>query len=213
MNASEPRSDAVGAESAAPQASPAQQSAPRPAAPPAVAPTLQQQQAWAAGRPLDSEPRRKSPPLACILSVVPGLGQVYVGYYGLGFVHAITVASLITLMASIGPRNEQLIPLLVIFFIFFMLYNIVDAGRRAALYNQALAGVPGVALPHELSMPGPGGSIFAGVSLIFGGLIVLMHTKFGFSLEWVEQWWPLAPIIFGGYLLFRAVQDRASSAQ
>jgi len=38
--------------------------------------------------------RRKSPAIAAILSMMPGLGQVYVGYYQRGFVHAVVVASL-----------------------------------------------------------------------------------------------------------------------
>ena len=39
--------------------------------------------------------RYKSPMLAGFLSVMPGLGQVYVGYYQVGFVHAIITFSII----------------------------------------------------------------------------------------------------------------------
>src|SRR5207247_139430 len=79
--------------------------------------------------------RSKSPALAAVLSMMPGLGQVYVGYYQRGFVHAAVVATLVTLLG----------------------------------------------------------------------------TRFGVSLEWVEQWWPVAPMMFGAYLLARAIQDRRTS--
>ena len=32
------------------------------------------------------------------------------------------------------------------------------------------------------------------------------------SLEWLEDWWPAALILFGGYLIFKASKDRAESA-
>jgi hypothetical protein len=146
--------------------------------------------------------------MACILSVVPGLGQIYVGYYGLGFLHAIVASAVFTMLVS-SPDSDVL-PFGVIFFIFFMLYNIVDAGRRAALYNLAIAGVPGVELPQQMRMPRPGGTIFGGVAFIVVGFILLMNTKFGASLEWVAEWWPLAPMLFGAYLITRAIQERSA---
>ena len=88
---------------------------------------------------LDS--RRKSPALACFLSLMPGLGQVYVGYYQRGFVHAAVVATLITVLSS---EIRELTPMVALFLTFFWLYNIIDAGRRAALYNEVLAGRTGI---------------------------------------------------------------------
>ena len=69
---------------------------------------------------------------------MPGLGQVYVGYYTRGFVHAIVVASIITVL---NLEVLELEPLFAMFLAFFWLYNIIDAGRRAAMYNHVLAGV------------------------------------------------------------------------
>jgi hypothetical protein len=165
---------------------------------------------YSAPPPVDG-PRPKSPALACILSVVPGLGQIYVGYYGLGFLHSIVAAAVFSILLS-GPTLE-IFPMLVIFLIFFMLYNIVDAGRRASLYNLAIAGVPGVDLPQPLRVPRFGGSIFGGSVLIVAGFALLMHTKFQFSLDWIEEWWPVAPMIFGAYLIYRAIQDRAATVE
>lgn len=154
-----------------------------------------------------SDSRRKSPFLACVLSAMPGLGQVYVGYYQRGFIHLIVVATTISLLASdsLGP----LIPLAAIFLAFFWLYNIVDAGRRAALYNLALDGGTNIDLPDDFEIAGLRGSVAGGASLVVIGLILLANTRFGVSLDWIEDWWPLAIVGFGGYLVYKAVQEKS----
>jgi len=154
------------------------------------------------------DPRSKSPALAAILSMMPGLGQVYVGYYQRGFLNAVVVAGIITLLAGemVGPLN----PLFALFMTFFWLYNIIDAARRASLYNQVLAGTPGIEMPEDFKMPATGGSIFGGACLIAFGFVLLLHTRFGMSLDWTAEWWPVAVMIFGGYLLVKAIQDRKS---
>ncbi len=153
--------------------------------------------------------RSKSPALAAILSLMPGLGQVYVGYYQRGFVHAAVIAGLITTLAS--GAVERLVPFLSLFMAFFWLYNVIDAGRRASLYNDALAGNPSIELPQDFKSPGIRGSMVGGAAFIAVGIILLLHTRFGVSLDWVEEWWPVAPILFGVYLLVRAIQERRTS--
>ncbi len=153
-----------------------------------------------------SDPRSKSPGLAAFLSMMPGLGQVYVGYYQRGFIHAAVIASIITIMSS--GTADRLLPLFGLFMAFFWLYNIIDAARRASLYNEALAGHSSIELPHDFKSPGLGGSIFGGAALLVVGFVLLLNTRFGVSLDWVEQWWPLAPMIFGAYLLGCAIYER-----
>ena len=180
---------------------PPQQAAP----PPDPAPP---QGAWSRVAARVADPRRKNVILACILSLMPGLGQVYVGYYKLGFIHVGVAAGTIAMLSASLP--DPLYPLFGIFLPFFVLYNIVDAGRRAAYYNQALDGVAGVEMPAELSLPSPGGSLAGGLVLIAVGVVLLSNTALGFSLEWLEQWWPAAPILFGIYLVYRGLQERSS---
>ncbi len=153
-----------------------------------------------------SDPRIKSPVIAGALSLMPGLGQVYVGYYQRGFVHILVIAGLVALMASdtLGP----LLPLAGLFFAFFWLYNVIDAARRASLYNQALAGGEDIELPADFKAPTFGGSIAGGLAFVAAGAILLANTRFGMSLEWIEDWWPAALILFGGYLIYKATQDR-----
>ena len=38
--------------------------------------------------------------------------------------------------------------------------------------------------------------------------ILLLHTRFGMSLDWVQDWWPAAPMLFGVWLIVRAIQER-----
>jgi hypothetical protein len=167
-----------------------------------------------------SDPRRKSPALACILSAMPGLGQVYVGYYTRGFVHAITVGSIIAVLnmtegadnaaseALRSPGPLPFTPLLGIFLAFFWLYNIIDAGRRAALYNYALAGMAGVEIPEDFTKSTIGGSLVGGAVLVVAGVIALSHTLLGLSLDWLTYWWPAAPVAFGIYLIAKAVSEK-----
>ena len=143
----------------------------------------------------------KSSSLAAFLSLMPGLGQVYVGYYQRGFVNLAVVASVITaLSVSLIPGLE---PLFGIFLGFFWLYNIIDAYRRASLYNQALDGLGGVELPEDFQLPDRG-SVAGGVVLIVIGLLLFMHTKFDMSMAWLQEWWPLVAVGLGVYLVYKA---------
>ena len=87
--------------------------------------------------------------------------------------------------------------------------------RRAAFYNLALAGVEGIDLPDDMNvkLPNFGGSVVGGLLLVGLGVILLPNTLFGPSLDWVEDWWPVAPIILGAYLLGKAIQERRQEAQ
>jgi TM2 domain-containing membrane protein YozV len=160
----------------------------------------------AAPQPARSDPRAKSPALACILSVMPGLGQIYIGYYARGFVHALVVFTLITLLAD--GNTDELTPLVGLFLAFFWLYNILDAGRRAVFYNSKLTGSEATDLAQEFQLPSFGGSIFGGVTLIILGFVLLLYTRFDISLSWLRDWWPVIPIGLGVYLLVKALQER-----
>jgi hypothetical protein len=159
------------------------------------------------------DPRRKSPALATIMSAMPGLGQIYVGYYQQGFTNILVVAGTITLLANSGRLGMEAIePLLGVFLAFYWLYNLVDAGRRASFYNQALAGLDKAELPEDMRLPGGGGSLVGGVVLVVLGLIVFSNTMFGWSLQWIERWWPAALIAGGAYLIYSSVREKQRKA-
>lgn len=148
------------------------------------------------------DPRLRSATLATLLSLMPGLGQVYLGYIQQGFVNVLVVGSIIALLAA---DAGALTPLLGIFLAFFWLYNVVDANRRALLLNQRILGLAPGELPEDIS-PALQGSVFGGLALIVGGLLALARVRFGFSLAWVERWWPVAVIGLGIYLVWKAVK-------
>jgi hypothetical protein len=160
------------------------------------------------------DPRRKSPLLASVMSLMPGLGQIYVGYYQHGFTNVLVVGTVIALLNSSHQVGLwPLEPLLGLFLAFFWLYNIVDAGRRAAHYNHALAGLEPGALPEEIALPKGPGSLAGGVVLIAFGLVVFTNTMFGWSLEWVQRWWPLALVAAGAWLVYQARTAKRPAAK
>jgi hypothetical protein len=153
------------------------------------------------------DPRRKSSALAILMSMMPGLGQIYVGHYKRGFVHILIIASLITLLAEdMGP----LTPLAGLGLAFFWLYNMVDAGRRATHYNQMIDAQAGGTFPEDIDFPSTGGSRAGGAVLMVLGLIFLMHTRFDWQFYWIEEWWPLGFMLLGGYLIYKDRQSRKS---
>ena len=76
---------------------------------------------------------------------------------------------------------------------------------------QVLEGEDQVALPRGFLAPG-GGSLTGGLFLIVLGGILLANTALGISLDWLEDWWPLAPILFGVYLVGKSVAEKAGGS-
>ncbi len=153
------------------------------------------------------DPRRKSPTLALVLSAMPGLGQVYVGYYQQGFANAVIIASLITMLVNEAVRGAE--PLFGLFLAFYWLYNAVDAWRRAVFYNNALAGVGPATLPEDFTIASGRGSLGGGLALIVVGVVLLSHTLFNVPLDWLERWWPVAFLLVGAWLAYPAVMARS----
>ena len=174
------------------------------AAPPAAPPVAQQQPAMVPERRQLFDPRRKSPFLAALLSLVPGLGNVYIGHYMRGFTIAGTIAVIILFAAE---TREPVAPIFGMAAFFVWLFNIIDAGRMAALYNHAMAGREVMELPEDFKFPKMGGSIVGGALLLVVGVVAISNTMFAISLDWIETWWPALPIALGGYLFYRGIQD------
>ena len=146
----------------------------------------------------------KSPAAATLLSLMPGLGQAYVGYYQQGFTNILVVAGTITLLAS--GRIRGLEPFLGVFLAFFWIFNMIDASRRAHHYNRVSAGLGGEEVPDDFKLPGTGGSLLGGAVLVAVGVLFLLDLNFGVSLEWIENWWPALMVIFGLNLMYKARQ-------
>ena len=151
----------------------------------------------------------KSTAFTVVLSaIMPGLGQVYVGYYKHAFTYIAIFASIITLLASGDVSGME--PLLGIFLGYFYFYQLIDAGRKASLYNRVLE--TGSASDLELGeLPDSGGAVFGGWILMIVGVIALGNTVFDISMDWLEDWWPLGLVVTGGWLIYRSRQNGAKS--
>jgi hypothetical protein len=150
------------------------------------------------------DPRRKSPFLATAISIIPGIGQIYIGYYVRGF---LTAATFLLVVMTSAQMRFPLGPALGMTAVFIWVFNLIDAGRMAALYNHAAAGSDTIEMPTDLKLPRLGGSIMGGLLLLLFGGIALSNTAFGYSLDWLERWWPAFPGALGLYLLARGVLD------
>lgn len=172
-----------------------------PQAPPASSPG-----AYGVGYETRPQPnfQRKSPALATWLSLLPGLGQTYVGYYMQGFINIFVAAGIIAILAS--PMMLGAEPFFGVFLGFFWIFQMIDANRRAHYYNRVKAGLGGDDIPEGFGMPSTGGSVLGGGVLIVLGILFILDLNFDVSMEWVEGWWPLILILAGGYLVFKARQ-------
>lgn len=137
---------------------------------------------------------------------MPGLGQVFLGYTRLGFLHGAAAAAMVGLMSS--NRLGILEPVVGVFMAFFWLYNLVDAHRRALLLNEAITRLESPAVPDDLKALSFHGTLAVGVLLIVAGVLSLLSLRFGVSMAWLANWWPVGVVLFGLYLIVRAVQDR-----
>jgi len=159
---------------------------------------------WEPSQKQAFDPRRKSPFLAAVLSIIPGIGQIYIGYYLRGFV---TAGVFLLLVMTSAESHRELGPILALAAFFVWVFNLIDAGRMAALYNHAAAGSDRIEMPKDLKLPRLGGSIMGGIVLMLFGGIALSYTKFGYSLDWLGLWWPVFPLALGVYLLARGAMD------
>lgn len=144
----------------------------------------------------------RSPALATMLSMMPGLGQIYVGYYQQGFINMAIVAGCITALSS--NRFEGLEPFIAFGMAFFWMFNLIDANRRAMHYNRVSAGLGAEELPDEYKLPRAGGSLFGGIVMIVIGLLFVLDLNFDIPLDWLADWWPLALVIVGARMVWQA---------
>ena len=145
---------------------------------------------------------RKSPLVATLLSCMPGLGQIYVGYYQQGFTNMFIVAGTIAVLSSSVMRGAE--PFFGVFLSFFWIYQMIDANRRAQHYNRVKAGLGGEEVPEGFEMPSAKGSMMGGAILILIGVLFILDLNFDVSMEWVENWWPLILVLVGINLVYKA---------
>jgi len=145
---------------------------------------------------------RKSPLVATLLSCMPGLGQIYVGYYQQGFINMFVVAGTITALSTSFMQGAE--PFFGVSLSFFWIFQMIDANRRAHHYNRVMAGLGGEEVPDGFSMPSTKGSMLGGAVLVILGVLFIMDLNFDVSMQWVENWWPLILVLVGVNLIYKA---------
>lgn len=149
----------------------------------------------------------KVPALAGFLcGIMPGLGHVYVGYFRIGVTIALVIAGCITVLSMHVKHGLE--PLFGLTIAFTYLFGIVDAVRRASIYNRYLEGLGADAAPPEMIGAGLGGSRAGGILLIVLGGLLTLETMFDIELEWLADVWPLGLIGLGIWLFFKAQRNR-----
>ncbi len=54
-------------------------------------------------------------------------------------------------------------------------------------------------------------SVVGGAAVALLGFVLLLHTRWDVSLDWMEEWWPMALIVFGAYLVYKAKQEKSTA--
>ena len=196
---------------APPPAPPTQAAQPQPAASDAVP-------AAGAGRARGLQ--HKVPFIACALSLMPGVGQIYVGYYKLGFIHNIVFAS--TIMLLMTPIPGQIYPLVWVSSWPFSSSTTSSKSSKWPLSCSTRAGWPSITTSPSTQGGGDRDAEHESLGTELrrlvrrwpgtgrGRVVLLSNTLWGVSLDWIEEAWPLAPILLGAYLVVKAIQERKS---
>ena len=147
-------------------------------------------------------PYRRSPGLATVLSVIPGVGHLYLGLY--------ERAAAIVLVFALGVWLADVVevgPFVVMFVWFFGLF---DAYRQAQAINLGIEVEP---LMRQRRVKPMHASLGFGVFLLVVGLIVLWNQFFPIDFSFLEVWWPLILVLGGVYLIGRCLLEQRRRQQ
>ena len=135
----------------------------------------------------------KSPILALVLSLFPGIGQIYNGQPAKALAFFFGWVGSIYLTAEANPFFAFLIA-------FTYFYNLVDAWRTASAINARHAG--GLAVAEEDATESPAwGAVLMGV-----GALLLLNNLGWLRLASLQRYWPLVLIGAGAAFLYGSVQ-------
>lgn len=148
---------------------------------------------------------QKSPWLAGLLALFPGIGHIYNGLYMRGITFFLIAFGLIG-MADGGPD------VIGVAIAFFWIFNVLDSYRQAALINYGYAQDLGLTdLPaHPRASQG---GLVAGVTLLLIGSVALLDRFFRIDLEWIFDLWPVGLMAIGAWLIWGTIRDRRKASQ
>ena len=155
--------------------------------------------------PAHAAPQRqiRTPFLAALFSLFPGLGNVYNSLYLRGITFFLIIVGLITLASGTEPPEAVL---LVFAIIFVWLFNIFDAYRQATLINYGYA--PEMNVPKPRFSTWGSGGLTAGIAVFLLGLYGFLREHFDIDLTLLVDYWYLMFMIFGGCLIAWTVMQK-----
>ncbi|HQR66657.1 MAG TPA: DUF5668 domain-containing protein, partial [Thermoanaerobaculia bacterium] len=164
-----------------------------PAPQPAVAATAPPPPPVASPPPAVPSPQAKNPAAAGFLSVIPGLGHVYLGLYQ----RAVIFFAVWVVVMTVAPHGPGPAGLMIPFWWFFVL---IDAVRQAKAINATGAPESNL-LPNEKPM-NFSGSLTFGIFLVLVGLFFLLDRYFRIDLSFLFDFWPVLLIAFGAWQIW-----------
>ena len=170
---------------------------PPPAAPPPVTP-------YAAAPPPIVVAEKKSPGLAGVLSMFPGLGHLYLGLYQRAF--AFGGAFILGIGFASHRAGEFFGPLIA--FVWF--FAIIDAVRQAKAINRGYVAEAGYAPEEHLRRAATGtAGLTWGVILVGLGVLWLLDRYISIDWSFMETWGtPSALILLGLVLVFSHIRRK-----
>jgi Domain of unknown function (DUF5668) len=137
----------------------------------------------------------KKPGVAGLLSVLPGVGHLYLGLYQ----RAAAFFSIWVLIIAFVDRAPHSGPL-GIFIPFWWFFVLIDAVRQAHAINAT--GAPEANLVTGEKPIKVHGSLAFGIFLILFGVFFLLDRFVTIDLSFLLDWWPAAIILFGAWQVF-----------
>ena len=151
----------------------------------------------------------RSPVLAALLSVVPGLGNIYNGLYLRGGTLFLITVGIFFLATQ---ENDDGLALLIPALLFSWLFNLFDAYRQATLINHGVSEDPALAQRRVVPSQAPGGLVL-GLAVFLVGFYGLLSQFFDLDLSILVDYWYFGFMAFGGWLVFRALGDRKQTSE
>lgn len=159
-------------------------------------------------------PLQKSPLLAAFLSFMPGLGNIYNGLYVRGISFFLIWGGIFALTIRTGNRSQgdsEALALFIPAVVFIWLFNLFDAYRQASLINHGYATDLGLEDNGRLRKA-PGGMAL-GVVVLLIGVYGALERIFDFDLSLILEFWYVAFIAFGAWLIYQARLAKSQNAQ
>jgi hypothetical protein len=149
------------------------------------------------GRPL------KSPGVAGILSLLPGIGHVYLGLYQRAMMFLAIWVVIIAIVSEVGGPIGLLIP-------FWWFFVLIDAIRQTNAINASGVAESNI-VPIEKAFKASG-ALGLGVFFILVGLFLTLKNFVRFDLSFLRDWWPLLLVAFGAWQVFAYYKTKADGA-